>query len=700
MRFFQFGLFDAQAADMNADSWGGRSALVWDNNSANQQDGSPIYNSANDQRAGYGSLAEAYHNLMLVSIALDQIKATLGQIPVLVKSDLTLVHYAGTSSAAYLEVFKMYTAWDIGDSDNRYSDISALTTWYQDAYHPYPGQDRSADYLFRTETKIWSGGERAELTITDIVERALRDNTDILMAIHGYTGSSASSMNFHWKPTDPSLRPTLESWYLYPIEFYEDSGGDIDLSSTVQEGEDGHYYLGAVERDETGTAVKCWARNYTGATQQVEFLDDHPEWSTPVQRAGTGAGELDYVVLSETSDSQKYTVVFYSATQYEVKAEAYRDNTTSHHPQINADASWRGAVGSDFTSPSGGLTIPSAAWQSAGIVSGDEFEIGVRGNTTDTSWPADSNDQVEITYDDSGSADSSGWRPVTAHREKLADTVAVDATSKFFPIRHMVAADWPIGNKILVHDATNMDEGTVSSVQERALDSAAHTGSGLDDCTESGNYNGTSNKQFRVEVDGTGTPDTFKWSNDGGSSWEATGVAMTGSAQLLEDGVYVTFGATTGHTSGDRWDFDADTWGITVGGLSAGSNSYAAGSYLTTALPLRDFAAAVWSTIDQDSGVSQTPSSRIYLSDTSGFTAGDDVFIQQVGTGEYEEGTIAAGGVQSSYIDITTSLTLDYSDGDFVTKKGTGEEPFWMRPVADSTTAEELKRFRLNARML
>lgn len=58
---------------------------------------------------------------------------------------------------------------------------------------------------------------------------------------------------------------------------------------------------------------------------------------------------------------------------------------------------------------------------------------------------------------------------------------------------------------------------------------------------------------YKIEIDSTGTPDTFKWSHDGGSTWEATGVAITGSAQTLECGVQVTFGSTTGHTLGDSW---------------------------------------------------------------------------------------------------------------------------------------------------
>lgn len=93
------------------------------------------------------------------------------------------------------------------------------------------------------------------------------------------------------------------------------------------------------------------------------------------------------------------------------------------------------------------------------------------------------------------------------------------------------------------------------------LGSITFTGSGLDDMANSGTP--TAKDEFKIEIDGTGTPDTFKWSKDGGSTWAATGVAITGSAQSLADGVSITFGATTGHSSGDYWTFSTDGFGTT-----------------------------------------------------------------------------------------------------------------------------------------
>lgn len=91
-------------------------------------------------------------------------------------------------------------------------------------------------------------------------------------------------------------------------------------------------------------------------------------------------------------------------------------------------------------------------------------------------------------------------------------------------------------------------------------------GGGLDDMTTSGTHSGTGITHYRVQIDGSGTPDTFKWSNDDGSTWEATTVAITGAAQTLENGVAVTFAATTGHTVDKYWTFQA-SWEDYFGNL-------------------------------------------------------------------------------------------------------------------------------------
>lgn len=92
-----------------------------------------------------------------------------------------------------------------------------------------------------------------------------------------------------------------------------------------------------------------------------------------------------------------------------------------------------------------------------------------------------------------------------------------------------------------------------------AVGADVFTGSGLDDLTPGGTYAPSTpvDTSFVVTIDAEGTPDTFKWSNDGGSTWEAETVAITGAAQALENGVTITFGATTGHTNAESWAFTA-----------------------------------------------------------------------------------------------------------------------------------------------
>ncbi len=89
------------------------------------------------------------------------------------------------------------------------------------------------------------------------------------------------------------------------------------------------------------------------------------------------------------------------------------------------------------------------------------------------------------------------------------------------------------------------------------IEDAVFSGSGLDDLTSGGIFSGSVNRSFLIEIDAEGTPDTFKWSKDGGTTWDVSTIAITGAAQDLIEGVTIIFLATTGHTLGDQWAFDA-----------------------------------------------------------------------------------------------------------------------------------------------
>jgi hypothetical protein len=87
------------------------------------------------------------------------------------------------------------------------------------------------------------------------------------------------------------------------------------------------------------------------------------------------------------------------------------------------------------------------------------------------------------------------------------------------------------------------------------------SGTGLDDFLISNNWTHDDDssiaRSYVFEIDGTGTPDTFKWSADGGTTWVAEDIPI-----LADEGVDVGNGltdmsprwrASTGHTLGDKW---------------------------------------------------------------------------------------------------------------------------------------------------
>lgn len=108
-------------------------------------------------------------------------------------------------------------------------------------------------------------------------------------------------------------------------------------------------------------------------------------------------------------------------------------------------------------------------------------------------------------------------------------------------------------NKDTYHEA---DEFFVITEASSTIGRATFTGGGLNDMSTGGEYTGTTNKKYRVIIESSATPDTFKWSEDGGSTFVDSNVPITGSAQTLNDGVQITFVHTTGHTANDYWEFD------------------------------------------------------------------------------------------------------------------------------------------------
>lgn len=94
-----------------------------------------------------------------------------------------------------------------------------------------------------------------------------------------------------------------------------------------------------------------------------------------------------------------------------------------------------------------------------------------------------------------------------------------------------------------------------------------------------------------VVIDGTGgSADTFTWSLDGGVTWGAAGVSMTGQEQVLRDGVSVLFKTTTGHVLADQWVTHIDAnWSALPGIYVSSWQGYTNLVYYASADLTRDF---------------------------------------------------------------------------------------------------------------
>ena len=86
---------------------------------------------------------------------------------------------------------------------------------------------------------------------------------------------------------------------------------------------------------------------------------------------------------------------------------------------------------------------------------------------------------------------------------------------------------------------------------------ARHAGSGLSDITVTGTYNEANNTPLFVKISTAGATDKFQWKHSSAGAWSAE-IDMTGAAQLLDHGISITWGATTGHTLNDEWRIGGD----------------------------------------------------------------------------------------------------------------------------------------------
>ncbi len=84
------------------------------------------------------------------------------------------------------------------------------------------------------------------------------------------------------------------------------------------------------------------------------------------------------------------------------------------------------------------------------------------------------------------------------------------------------------------------------------------SGSGLDDATFSGSYGGSIPNSFYVNIMEEGSPDSFEFYDQNGECAYQSLTPITGSPQLLCNGIYITFNSISGHLLYDSWIYNVN----------------------------------------------------------------------------------------------------------------------------------------------
>jgi hypothetical protein len=121
-----------------------------------------------------------------------------------------------------------------------------------------------------------------------------------------------------------------------------------------------------------------------------------------------------------------------------------------------------------------------------------------------------------------------------------------------------------MGRARFMYDNFITDESMISvtSPTTGIVTSALKDGTGSAVITTSGDYSGSQDLEYVIEIDSVAGgaevgSATFKWSDDGGSTWDATGVTTSATDITLNNGVNVKWTAGSGDdfVVGDKWYF-------------------------------------------------------------------------------------------------------------------------------------------------
>ena len=289
-------------------------------------------------------------------------------------------------------------------------------------------------------------------------------------------------------------------------------------------------------------------------TSSNSYTDGRETAITTAYQSYTDTAEADAITSSNSYTDGRETAITTAYQSYADQAEAdaitssnsYTDGretaiTTAY--QSYADISEADAINASTAYTDGKTTkayIDSLNIQSASV---DANSVALGTDTTGNYIATVAGTVNEIVVTGSGS-------------ETSAVTVGL-ATDVNITNDLTVGGDlFVTGSTVSVGSANlSVDDSFIYLNQGDAIGAAntIFTGAGLDDGVLGGYFEGTTSVTYYVRIDANSTPDTFEWSKDNFATTVATGIAIDGTDQALDNNITIKFSATTGHTIGDVW---------------------------------------------------------------------------------------------------------------------------------------------------
>jgi hypothetical protein len=244
----------------------------------------------------------------------------------------------------------------------------------------------------------------------------------------------------------------------------------------------------------------------------------------------------------------------------------------------------------------------------------------------------------------------------------------------------------------------------VSSLKLGVVSTALKSGTGSAAMTPSGAFTGAVDLEYVIEIDGLGTGEigssTFRWSDDGGATWDAATVATDDDPVALNNGVSVQWTAGTGadFVLGDKWyfkgvnlynpgkmlDFDRDSRFRTLDATGAKTIAITFASQKPTALIIYDHNLTVGSTITltgADGAKTVAWAADKILHYIAAADAASATWVLTI--------TAAAG----SYIEIGELFLGTYTELSKNFKEGYGEEPGFLMDTNITSYGIDRDRF-------